>query len=279
MFHNAQAPLISRRRRGFTIVEIVIACIIIGILTLVMVPVLTNKANDARVSATKQELEHLANAEERACIETGYLYRPYVLNDVAGGDGIANAQDPKTVSPGMEDRIQGIRDNIITAGNVYLVPNKIFISPTTQDYLADSAQTIQFNRMVGSSSGSTTGTLGGWGGPYLNWKRDDNRNDWPEDPWGNDYMFFTKAGIIYPPDPTSTNTTLQTDTSSLFRDKGPEYNVGGSQFAFPAVGVFDRPTWLSLGPNGVPGSGTTTITDAGFGYGKGDDIKFSFGGN
>lgn len=282
MFNKVQVLPGPGGRRGFTIVEIVMACIIIAILAIVLTPVLTSHANNARLDACKEELKALADAEERACIDTGYLYRPYVLNDVRGGDGIANAPLTLPVPVAQQSRINGIRDNGVSNGNLYQNPSWIFISPKTGLFLSNQ-QNI-FVRLAGSQMGDLSLDLGAetrfnWNGPYINWQHDDQQLDWPQDPWGHPYLLFTREGVIYPPTRTATGTgggTPNPDNSFAMQPTGPPTDMGEG-FTFPARLIFDRPTWLSLGPNGEPGGGTTDATNDG--YGKGDDLFYSFGGS
>ena len=60
----------------------------------------------------------------------------------------------------------------------------------------------------------------GWLGPYVNWKRDINHNDWPDDPWGNDYIFFTRQGGMFPKhfeDPVGGTTVIPTSRIARWR--------------------------------------------------------------
>jgi prepilin-type N-terminal cleavage/methylation domain-containing protein len=289
-------------QRGFTIVEIIVAFIIIGILTAILTPTLAHRAAEARVRAATQDLEHLADAQERAAVDTGYMYRPYVLND-GPGPGDAGEKQPSApkdlnqVTPLNENKIESIRDNYDSVqNNLYKNPYKIFITAnglnvTTNvapfPFIDDTQQKKKFKELTGMDalSGSPDPSLAqgdqpeakfNWNGPYLNWKRDANKNDWPDDPWGNDYLFFVPQGVLYPPDAQAAETTLREDKTFEFQEKGPATVLkDGSNFEFPAKNVFARPTWLSLGPNGVPGNGTKDDKD---GYGKGDDIIRTFGG-
>lgn len=280
MHHHPFLPY--ARRRGFTIVEIVMALIIISILTLVMVPVLTNRASEARLRACGQELEHLADAEERAAIDTGYLYRVYVLNDVGGkGDDLASAPKVLPTSGNQMNKVDALRDNLIT-DNIYEKPSNIFIeisgakTKTTsagQQFLDDTMQTSLFNRLC-KLEDFTSEEKFNWNGPYINWKHDVNQNDWPDDPWGKDYLLFTWEGVIYPPDRSKTS---QTDVSYKFQ-KTMEIEINGSAQQVKADEIFDRPTFVSLGPNGLPGNGLNVTSDPESEFGKGDDITRSFGG-
>lgn len=272
-------PAPARIRRafgpaGFTILEVVITFIIIGVLTLVLVPVISNRSEQAKIASTQQDLNHLADAQERAAFDTSWFYRPYVLNDQRAGDGQVNS------SP--LDRVQGIRDNLLTTDNIYENPAVIFISTRFLDYPSNQAQL--FARL--GTRETDLGVQFNWNGPYINWFRDVNQNDWPDDAWGGDYLFFTPAGVLYPPDPFLRPTDI--DVSDEFEEEGPMVDVesasgsGTTNRTFSAfvdggqTPLFDRPTWLSLGPDGLPGNGTDDPNNV---YGEGDDIFRSFAGN
>ena len=272
---HIQSRLAPKTQGAFTIIELIVAFLIIGVLVTILTPVLSDRAEEARVHAAGQDTLLLAEAERRAAIDTGYFYRVNVLNDVSYGDGIPNAKkDPNTGDP---DRVNGIRDNEITNNNLYDSPKVIFILPKTGLYASQTIQDRNFERITASLQGETDF---GWNGPYINWHRDVNNNDWPDDPGGNDYYFFTKAGVIYPPDPLSGDTARQTDTSFFPDPLGPNADITNASGAVTTkrfdAQVFDRPTFLSLGPNGLPGDGTDDTNNA---YGKGDDIIYQFGGN
>ena len=255
----------ARRRSGFTIVEIIVAFIIIGILTSVLTPTLIHRAEEAKVTATGQDLEHLSDAQERAAIDAGYMFRLNVLNDVPGaGDGIANNS--------TDDKINAIRDNSVDTDNCYDSPTKIFILLDSGDYATNYV--ALFARLTDNE------TKFGWKGPYVNWRHDVNQNDWPDDPYGNDYIFFTRKGAIRPPvSPNSADTTQSEDNSASFLTTlkfTVNSSTGGStvEKEFDTA-IFDRPTLLSLGPNGLPGDGTDSANNR---FGTGDDIIRQFGG-
>ncbi|MEN6626402.1 MAG: prepilin-type N-terminal cleavage/methylation domain-containing protein [Candidatus Sumerlaeia bacterium] len=261
-----------RAGRGFTIVELIVVVVIIGVLVTIMVPVLSNRSAEARVTAARQDLQHLADALERAHIGTNYLYRLDVLNDGIRFDGIPNT-DSKDVQQGIRDVASLTDVDGDGTANLYgsQYPYYIFISLETQSFPPNQLEL--YNRLARSE------TAFGWQGPYMNWHRDANDNDWPDDPWGNDYLLFTVNGVIYPP----TDGLPLTEQASgwQFLTYGPQYTITTIAGAvalkrYPAANLFDRPTLVSLGPNGLPGAGTDATDD---GYGKGDDLIYQFSGN
>ena len=259
---------ISRPARGFTIVELVVAFIIIAILASILVPTMINRAEQARMAATKQELQHLGDAEERVGIDTGFMLRIYALDDVGRpGDGIASTDSSDPVN--NPDVTESILDNQITNNNCYVDPERLFISAASENYSANG--TLLFDKLLAESAYS-------WLGPYLQWQRDENGNDWPDDPWGNDYLFFTRAGVIFPPInggiPAGTGGE-DGDGSAQFQPTYRQVDVNGTPVTYDAI-VFDRPTFLSMGPDNLPGNGLGNPTTNRFG--DGDDIIYQIGG-
>ena len=228
-------------KHAFTLIELLIAVIIISILVAIIVPVYVNRANEARLTAAHSDLDALKKAEEHAAIDTTYFYRLYVLDDTRGGDDVA----PDSTN----DVTDGIRDERLRsdASNQDLV----FVSSKDGNILASGA-TI-FDRMTRNE------TEFNWNGPYVNYQRKYRAGEGagrtpvglPLDPWGNPYVFLTKAGLIKEPEGIIAETIT----------------VGGNTHD---AKVFDRPTVLSTGPDGVPGSGAGTT------YGQGDDLYRQF---
>ena len=229
----------KRAIKGFSVVELLIAVIILGILVAIIVPRLATRTELARQKAAQVDLENIQNALERAAIDTGYYYRLYVLDDTPGGDGIG-FDDPN-------DIIDGVRDEGLN--NVHLNPREIFIDIQTGafkpnfDYL--------YNLLTANE------TAFGWNGPYINWNRDlvdsdgmPTKDNIPDDPWGHNYLLFTEQGLVLEPDGViEKGTYLNSDTT-----------------------IFDRMTLMSLGPDGLPGDGTVV----GSRFGAGDDLVRQF---
>jgi prepilin-type N-terminal cleavage/methylation domain-containing protein len=238
----------QRETGGFSIIELLIAIIIIGILVAVIVPVLLNRAEEARKAAAETDIEHIREAETRAFIDTGYLYRFYILDDVIGGDNRFNASDKSDVD--------GVRDERINTSVVD--PTRLFINRKTGLFVQAGTGTTYndlYLRLVNNE------TQFGWDGPYINIHtlRDADFDDCPEDPWGNEYLMFTQAGLV--------NQYLGIiETVYYFNAIDVPTSVG---LKGP---YFDRPTILSLGPNGAPGDGMSGSAR----FGADDDIMQQF---
>jgi general secretion pathway protein G len=55
-------PSPHRRRRGFTLIELMVVIVIIGVLAALIVPNVLDRADDARVTAAKTDIGNIANA-------------------------------------------------------------------------------------------------------------------------------------------------------------------------------------------------------------------------
>ncbi|CAN5371964.1 hypothetical protein BH09SUM1_BH09SUM1_02040 [soil metagenome] len=261
---RTQSPATPRRasrRRGFSIIELLVAIIIIGILVSVLIPVVASRTEHARQARVNSDLENLAENEERAAVDSGYFIRLFALNDVRYGDGIGynrgHTTDPLDRADGLTDYKTAVAQpflNFPTTNSLFIDPESGLFANVNRDNLID--------RLVAAET-TYDGSLA-WHGPYITWTKDKNlyaseslRDGVPDDPWGNNYMLFTRQGLVLEPDGI-----LVLNTSPL---PGGGYSNGGT---FDCE-VFDRATVLSLGPNGLPGNGTTAGTDSNFG--RGDD--------
>lgn len=249
---NDEQGTSNAMRGGFSIMEVLVAVMIIGVLAVILVPVLTSRAREARVAACEGELQALAEAQKSVAIHTGYFLRLYALDDLPGSS---------VIPPGAA----GV-DRIVDEGfNTWVSnPTQMFIDPSAKAF-SNVLSIAPFAKILLESEY-------GWKGPFCNFKRDEKPNEsWPtpgmgaggwslpthihgipNDPWGNDYLLFVRWGLILEPE------KLSSDPVSV---DAIEYSTV----------VFDRPTILSLGPNGKPGDGT-----AGSKFGEGDDIYRSF---
>lgn len=254
---------LAPRPYGYSIMEIVVTAAIIGILVLILAPVVADRSRQAKIRACEQDLENLAAAQERAYIDTGYMYRVCVLDDVKGGDGAPNNLP-------LADRVDGIRDeqfntDLTPEGKMIFILMGLTDPNVDQDFHQSviAANAIFDNKIVFNGETSFN-----WQGPYCTWHRDLNRNDWPDDPWGSDYLFFTKQGVLVP---------TESDFITDFQIPGLPATAVAALGAPPLdpQGIFSRPTFLSLGPDGLPGDGALNPNGDGQ-FGTGDDIVRSF---
>lgn len=75
-----------RKQQGFTLLEMLIAVIILGILAAIIIPQITVSTEDTKVSATKSNLSAIRNAVEQYYVQHGNVYPG--KKDV---DGVADA--------------------------------------------------------------------------------------------------------------------------------------------------------------------------------------------
>ena len=233
--------------KGFSVIELLIAVIILGVLVAIIVPRLATRAELARQKAALSDLQNIQESLERAAIDTGYYFRLYVLDDTTGGDMLGFG-DPDYFT----NIIDGVADEEFTT--YYSNNTRIFISPMTGDFIVGYDTT--YRNLVKNE------TSFGWNGPYINWNRDkvdadgysvderpNNADDIPDDPWGHNYLLFTPLGLVLEPDGI----------------------IEENQYLGSETDVFDRMTILSLGPNGLPGSG-----NPGSRFGTDDDFFRQF---
>jgi general secretion pathway protein G len=64
-------PHRARRQRGFTLIEILIVVVILGILAAIVIPQFTNASQDAQVSAVKSQLQTIRSQIELYRIKNG----------------------------------------------------------------------------------------------------------------------------------------------------------------------------------------------------------------
>jgi prepilin-type N-terminal cleavage/methylation domain-containing protein len=245
---------LRRNKSGFTILELLISVIIISILVSIIFVVYTSRAAEARVAATLADLDALKTAQEHAAIDTGYFYRLYVLDNVAGGDGLGPDQPT--------DRIDGVRDEQFRLDA--LNPTLLFVDPVNQNLIQNTAI---YQRLIANESSFN------WNGPYVNVPRkagdtppriafppgpDRPPTGSPIDPYGSPYLFFTKEGLLKEPEGIFVSTFTAAN--------GNNYSTL----------IFDRPTILSLGLNGLPGDGSGPANITGGQFGQGDDLLRQF---
>jgi general secretion pathway protein G len=92
---------IAKARRGFTLVEILIVVIILGILAAIVIPQFTNASNDARKSSLTSQLQTLRSQIQLYALQHLDQYPPLL---VAGG---ATAWDNMTVKTNPDHTTTG----------------------------------------------------------------------------------------------------------------------------------------------------------------------------
>jgi general secretion pathway protein G len=92
---------IVKARRGFTLVEILIVVIILGILAAIVIPQFTNASNDARKSSLTSQLQTLRSQIQLYSLQHLDQYPPLL---VAGG---ATAWDNMTVKTNPDHTVTG----------------------------------------------------------------------------------------------------------------------------------------------------------------------------
>lgn len=267
-------------RAGFSIIELLVAIIIIGILVAVLLPVISSRTEQARLARAQSDLQNLSESMERVGVDTGYYVRLFALNDRLRGDGVAFN---RALPADLADRADGITDYLTSVPPDFLrfqgtpTNNSLFIDPETGLYATTTRDSV-INRLL-SNETIFDGSVA-WFGPYINWQKDNNlydnvvaRDGIPDDPWGNDYILFTRRGMVLEPTGEIVDTNVGVQVSGGF-------NQGGS---YPTE-VFDRPCIMSLGPNGLPGAGNAVVTTnlrpgdtAGDDFGDADDLYHVFG--
>jgi prepilin-type N-terminal cleavage/methylation domain-containing protein len=249
-------------RRGFSIIELLVAVIIIGVLVSVIVPRLAERSEQAKRARVEQDLELIQKAQEQVVIDTSYMVRLFLLDDVRGGDSVGNA-----IPNNAADVVDSFGDEAFQA--LYNNRPNFFIDPDAQrlasgaDRLLQGADTQQiFERLRDNE------TFFGWRGPYLTYQVDTNgpggqRTYVGDDAWGNDYLMFTPEGLINDyVDPVTGVAGPGTVVTTI--------TIGGNTYS-NLQDAFDRFAILSLGPNGLPGDGTAAGV-----FGTDDDIVRRF---
>ncbi|MGF1573967.1 MAG: prepilin-type N-terminal cleavage/methylation domain-containing protein [Sumerlaeia bacterium] len=249
---------LSTRKRGFSILELLIAVIIIGILAAILIPLIASRTQAARIASAESDLDRIGSALDQFAIDTGYYPRLFLLNDVPGPARGVIKSNP-------DGQIYDSTQSLLTAGYYFEnIDNNLFISTTgdtSGEFVGNPTNSILIDRLILNE------TEFNYNGPYINWQKDFNAypawgtaapDGLPDDPWGNNYLLFTREGLVLEPEGIivgSANFPLSNNNST-----------GGTNCL-----VFDRTTILSLGPDGSPGSGGTTP------LGTGDDIFRQYG--
>ncbi len=264
--------LANNGRSGFSTIELLIGVIIMAILVAIIAPIVTDRTREARIAAANSDLENIVNAEERTIIDTGYVVRLFVLDDVPAEDGIG-FELPLLAG----DRIDGFADERDSA---YWDQTKFFIDPKTHIYNREGD--VILNGLIPETNFRPSISITSWHGPYLTWQRnselpeitnnDPTRtafDDIGDDPWGNNYMLFTREGLVREVnnETSGSGSGIADPSTAELGEIVKTISIAGVDYDTELFGEF---TVLSMGPDGLPGDTDDRR------FGAGDDLVRHF---
>lgn len=236
---------------GVTLTELIVVLAIVSLLATLAVPVVINRAREARIAVARSEVQSLAQGEEICGIEHGFYVPLQMLDNIpyvqTGRDGSRT-----------DDIVNDINGNYVELISVDI----------------NSAQQIANGQPQLDTGQAVSDTLEtDWKGPFTQPQRvfkfpgaapspQVERFDHPLDPWGNAYRLYSPEGIV--------GSSVGTNPSGAPATNGdmniPSFSNGNLSNVDDR---FDRYAVVSFGPNGVS-DGINPGTDA-------DDIVYLFG--
>lgn len=203
--------------KGFTILEVLIVVIIIGVLVAVAISRYTQRTDEAKINTARSEMQMFAKAEQAIEIDTGYYVGLRVLNDV------------HSLQPFND--LMGWRE--------YPIENEPGFAISTSGAWADIAPNAWYNYQLAPD----------WKGPYMEFKQKgaqssllgvytndvlpaanpETKYGIPLDPWGSPYRFYGPINTI--------------------RDNTYPYNYGINAPDRQLTRPFDRFAIVSYGKN------------------------------
>jgi len=193
---------LMQRKIGLTLTELLVVVAIIGIISLALIPAITQRTENARVATARQEVKELAMAEDSCAITTGY-YVPLQLLD-----NIKLSNEARDDSLNYETEVRYLIDPFY----VYIKASGYNQPGTNQEIFNRS----NYNHKIFTQ----------WYGPYTSFvktilkfvdvdPRPFSRRDYPLDPWDIPYRFFSPIGIIG----NNANTT-EKNLTNIFNNSG-----------------------------------------------------------
>lgn len=243
MDKDANMIYFSRRtpnssRRAVTMIELVAVGAILAILSLILIPILHSRVEDARKKAAMDELSQLGKIVALGYADTNFYFRlqDYENNDRYSGAG----DDPISTLPfyryygGAYPAYPILADRANLANDRWKGPYTTFQNAMMMNELA-----LARPYAVTDLDSDPTGN-----GPIFYFSATEELDLYPLDPWGNPYLFF----------PT---------TETLFRNGRVETSY--------------RPAIYSMGSDGMPGAlpvitNTDDYLPSGGALGEGDDL-------
>lgn len=213
IIHNSKFT-IQNCVKGFSLLEILVALVIVSILSVLAVNRYTSRTDEARISAAKAEVKAIADAERQCEIDTGYFVNLRALSFEPGQGG----------SPYQQGGIWYYK--IVDYGNL-----NSFAIETDGSFIANIS-VFPYNN---------------WNGPYMDYVNVSTTGTYnsgsptsqltygvPLDPWGNPYHLFT------PLQDTDPGTISETDYTGRFYQnaivsygKDGEPGIAGDPNAYP----------------------------------------------
>lgn len=270
-------PQTIARRRAFTMTELIVVLVILLLLTTMLTPVVLNRAQQARVTAAKEECKRLADAEEQCVALHGFIVPLQVLNDLP-----------------VERDVNGTRTNNLRGDigqeNLSLTFVIDPLSDLNLQALGNQLRLSDFPNSVQIVAGAEPAVgnrdlINNWAGPFVNFKKffvspsanavSRIRRDYPLDPWGRPYMLVCRRGPIggnggYTP--TSINWAMSNDPNQWDSDSSLDGSLPtSSDISNNAIWPIDRFAVMSFGPDMRTGTlNPDTVAD---------DIICPFGGD
>jgi len=164
---------VLNNRRGFTLIEIVIAVAIVAIFAAAISPMVFRHLEDAKISKAQSEAETIATAVLAYYKDVSTW--PYTNANGPTGNGIDRVLSSTTVATGTGTDAQAGAANWGTYGNTKPLGDYLFYNNPDDDSRTDGSAADQNNQ-----DWPTTGR-NAWKGPYL------ESYDFA-DPWGNAYV-------------------------------------------------------------------------------------------
>lgn len=163
----------NRDRRGFTLIEIVIAVAIVAIFAAAMSPMVFRHLEDAKVSKAQNETEVIASAVLGYYKDVGTW--PYTNINGPDGNAVRRVISSTNVAKGTGSGSAGGAGNWGTYGTVKNLGDYLYFNNPDDDSSASGSGANQSN-----GDWPTTGK-GSWRGPYIDSYE-------INDPWGHAYV-------------------------------------------------------------------------------------------
>lgn len=127
------------REEGFSLIEVMVAILVIGILTAIIVPTYINSQNEINSQSTKAALQSAGLAIEQEAIDNNGLYPTYMPNELKN-----NPESAKYVYSYNDERTAWCLQAPSTVGKLFVSSSsggKIIAAPCTEENIAEGSDT------------------------------------------------------------------------------------------------------------------------------------------